>query len=107
MPTELERQQAWIGDAVLTLHVRRKILREDARIDGAKSVRMMSNQFLAAVGEPTAVEAQIGRVFEAGGLEAAFAWIDQHLMPMFDKQEEKRRRKAPAVFKRGRRDGVR
>jgi 23S rRNA maturation mini-RNase III len=89
----LLREEAWIGDAVLALYVRLKILREDGRLDGEKAVRMTSNQFLAAFGEPTAVEAAIGRVYTASGLEAAYAHIDERIMPLFAKQEEKRLRK--------------
>ncbi len=84
---------AWMGDAVLCLYARGKILREDGRLDGAKCVRMTSNQFLSAVGEPTKVEAAIGRVYEQEGLAAAFTWIDEHLMPVFMRQEENRERK--------------
>ncbi len=87
------RDQAWIGDAVLALYARLKILREDGRLDGEKAVRMSSNQFLAAFGEPTAVEAAIGRVFAAGGLDAAFVHIESTLIPLFTRQEEKRMRK--------------
>jgi hypothetical protein len=88
------REQAWIGDAVLALYVRLKILGEDGRLDGAKAIRMTSNGFLAAVGEPTAIEAQIGRAYSAGGLDEAFRHIEQRLLPLFEKQEEKRLRRA-------------
>jgi len=88
------REQAWIGDAVLALYARLKILREDGCLDGEKAVRMSSNQFLSALGEPTAVEAAIGRVYEKDGLDAAFAHIGSILMPLFAKQEEKRLRKS-------------
>jgi dsRNA-specific ribonuclease len=36
------------------------------------------------------VEAEIGRVYAADGLQAAFAWIEAKLMPAFDKREAKR-----------------
>jgi hypothetical protein len=88
------RDQAWIGDAVLALYARLKILREDGKLDGEKAVRMSSNQFLAALGEPTAVEAGIGRAFVKDGLAAAFAHIESTLIPLFTRQEEKRLRKA-------------
>jgi 23S rRNA maturation mini-RNase III len=87
-------EQAWIGDAVLSLYARSKILREDGRQDSAKLARMTSNQFLAALMEPTEAEAEIGRVYTARGLDAAFAWIEKRLMPLFEKQEENRRRRA-------------
>ncbi len=88
------REQAWIGDAVLALYVRLKILNEDGRLDGAKASRMTSNGFLAGVGEPTAVEADIGRAYSAGGLEAAFGHIEERLMPLYAKQAGKRLRQA-------------
>lgn len=90
----IERDQAWIGDAVLALYARLRILREDGSLDGEKAVRMSSNQFLSAAGEPTAVEAAIGRTFESDGLDAAFAHIERVLMPLFERQEEKRLRRA-------------
>jgi dsRNA-specific ribonuclease len=54
---------------------------------------MTSNQFLAATGEPSEVEAEIGRIYEKEGLEAAFRWIESRLMPVFARQEENRLRK--------------
>jgi dsRNA-specific ribonuclease len=86
-------EDAWIGDAVLALYARLKILREDGRVDGEKCQRLTSNQFLGTLGEPTKVEAQIGRVYTGEGLEAAFIWIDKHLLPLFHKQEENRKKK--------------
>jgi hypothetical protein len=100
-PAEVLRDQAWIGDAVLALYARLKILREDGKLDGPKSVRMSSNQFLAAFGEPTAVEAKIGRVFEKDGLAAAFAHIESTLIPLFTRQEENRLRKAGQSSREG------
>jgi hypothetical protein len=86
-------QEAWIGDAVLTLYARLKILREDGALDGPKSVRMTSNQFLATIGEPTKVEAELGRAFESEGLAGAFRLIEERLIPLFERQEDKRLRK--------------
>jgi hypothetical protein len=83
-------EEAWIGDAVLGLYARSRILRDGAAVDSAKLERMTSNRFLATLGEPSEVEAEIGREYEKGGLEAAFSWIEQKLMPLFDRQEEKR-----------------
>lgn len=88
------RAEAWIGDAALGLYVRLKILGEDGRLDGAKAIRMTSNGFLAGVGEPTAIEAEIGRAYSAGGLDEAFRHIERWLLPLFAKQEEKRLRRA-------------
>jgi hypothetical protein len=47
---------------------------------------MTSNRFLTAFGEPTRVEARIGRVYEEGGLSAAFALLDETILPLFKKQ---------------------
>lgn len=90
--SDLEKlqQEAWVGDAVLALYARSLILREDEVLDAAKCGRMTCNQFLSAWGEPTAVEARIGRVYEAEGLEGAFRWIESELLPLFRKQETKR-----------------
>jgi hypothetical protein len=85
-------KDAWLGDAVLCLYARWRILREDGRIEAAKCARMTSNQFLGAVGEASEVEARIGRVYAAEGLDAAFAWIERELMPVFERQESKRER---------------
>jgi dsRNA-specific ribonuclease len=87
-------EQAWIGDAVLSLYARSKILREDGRQDSAKFTRMTSNQFLGALMDPAQAEAEIGRIYQAQGLDAAFAWIEQHLLPLFERQEENRRYRA-------------
>jgi hypothetical protein len=86
-------EDAWIGDAVLALYARLKILREDGRVDGEKCKRLTSNQFLGSFGEPTRVEAKIGRVYAAAGLQAAFEWIDAQLLPLFEKQEENRKKR--------------
>ncbi|MEQ1947502.1 MAG: hypothetical protein ABL995_09945 [Bryobacteraceae bacterium] len=90
-------KEAWMGDAVLSLYVRAKILREDSAIDGPKAARMTSNQFLSALGEPSEVEAELGRVYERNGLEAAFVWIESRLLPTFDRQEAKRARRLPSA----------
>lgn len=89
-------EEAWIGDAVLSLYARRLILREDGAVNSAKLERMTSNRFLTAMGEPSEVEAEIGRAYEREGLDGAFAWIEQKLIPLFTRQEEKR-----SIAKRG------
>ncbi len=86
-------REAWIGDAVLSLYVRCRILREDGRIDAAKAERMTSNRFLSTAGEASEIEAEIGRRYQSAGLAAAFQWIEESLMPAFERQEAKRRRK--------------
>jgi dsRNA-specific ribonuclease len=98
MPKNAKREQilkdAWIGDAVLCLYARLKILREDNVTDGPKEMRMTSNQFLSGWAEPSETEAEIGKIYENEGLEAAFQWIEARLMPMFERQETKRLTKA-------------
>jgi hypothetical protein len=95
MPIDKDRVQseAWIGDAVLLLWARLQILQADGRLDGPKCIRMTSNQFLSALGEPTAVEAEIGRVYLQHGERAAFEWIESRIAPVFARQEENRLRR--------------
>ncbi len=84
------RQDAWVGDAVLELYVRSHILRLHGKVDAEMKTRFTCNQFLNCVGNPTEVEAGIGVIYQREGLEAAFAWIREHLEPLFLKQEAKR-----------------
>lgn len=85
------REQAWLGDAVLALYARRWILSNERKF-GGESVRtelfkrMTSNQFLASIGKPTEIEAELGRVYENEGLENAFAWLDEKVLPLYLKQ---------------------
>jgi dsRNA-specific ribonuclease len=86
------RNAAWIGDAVLGLFVREWILREHRALDGARLTAFTSNQFLSAFGNPTEVEAAIGRIYEKDGLAAAFSEIEARLLPVFLAQEKRRAR---------------
>jgi hypothetical protein len=79
-------EEAWVGDAVLCLYCRNRILKNDNALDGDKFIRMTSNQFLATFGAPSEVKSEIGRVSRDKGLEAAFAGIEAKLMPNFDKR---------------------
>lgn len=81
------QKDAWIGDAVLSLWVRLRILREDGALDGPKYARLTSNECLGLIAEPSETEARIGRAYAAGGLDHAFAWIEEHLLPLFEKRE--------------------
>lgn len=81
-----EREAAWVGDAVLALFARQFVLRERKAMDGEWFTRLTSNEFLSAFGQPTRVEAAIGKLYQEGGLEAAFAWMDGNLIPLFRKQ---------------------
>lgn len=78
-----EREEAWEGDAVLALYVRRWILQEKGVLDGEMFVRFTSNEFLKVKGNPTSVEAHIGRIYRETGLQAGFDWIEEHLLPHF------------------------
>ncbi len=92
-PLAREREDAWVGDAVLSLFARRWLLARDGKMHGERLVRMTCNQFLSALGNPTSVEARIGRMFEREGLAAAFAWLEAELVPLFEKQERNRSRR--------------
>ncbi len=73
-----------MGDAVLALYVREWILSFRGEIDGKLFIEFTSNQFLRLTGNATAVEAQIGRIYKAEGLQAAFAWIESELRPQME-----------------------
>jgi hypothetical protein len=82
------RAQAWIGDAVLALFVRDWLLTRTAPETSlaqrtALFELFVSNQFLSSFGEPTRVEAEIGRLYQSHGLSAAFASIEEKLLPRF------------------------
>jgi len=84
----LEREEAWIGDAVLALYMRKMILKEQGEMDGEMFIRCTSNDFLRNIGNATSVEAQIGRVYDEFGLQEAFDWIEHQLLPVFRVQEK-------------------
>lgn len=87
-----EQELAWVGDAVLALWAREQVLRERRRIDTEAFLHLTANRHLSGIGRPTRVEAEIGVVYRAEGLAAAFAYIEARLLPMFKKQEANRRR---------------
>ena len=87
---KIVQEQAWIGDAVLGLFAREWILREERKMDAEMFARMTSNHFLNSLGNPTQVEAKIGRIYEKEGLQKAFIYIERELIPLFLKQEKKR-----------------
>ncbi len=91
---QLKREQAWVGDAVLALFAREWILRQDDIKPGQRTeafIQMTGNQFLACVGEPTAIEAGIGKVYQSDGLQAAFNHIETTLLPLYLKQRNNRK----------------
>ena len=95
LPMDLaeNREKAWVGDAVLALYAREWILRERGKMDGALQAQMTSNDFLATIGNPTGLEAEIGVIYETEGLQAAFTWISHEILPAFLAQERNRARK--------------
>lgn len=93
MTEQEKRELAWIGDAVLALYARRWILKQTDILPGERIEafkQMTSNAFLACFGQPTAIEAEIGKVYEAEGLDASFGHIERLLLPMFLKQRTNR-----------------
>ena len=91
-PIRLQREQAWLGDAVLAVFARRWILEQHGSMDAGLFAGLTSNQFLSCIGNPTAVEARIGRAFQESGLDAAFDLIARELVPLFEKQLKNRSR---------------
>jgi dsRNA-specific ribonuclease len=91
---EQMRNDAWIGDAVLALFVRSWLLRTDQGENSKDRNRLfelwVSNQFLSSFGEPTSVEAAIGRAYASGGLTEAFTFIEENLLNRFVQTARKR-----------------
>jgi hypothetical protein len=87
---EEERELAWIGDAVLSIFAREHVLKRLGRIDTPAFLSLTSNAFLSALGRATRVEAEIGLVYQQEGLGAAFAYIEQRVMPLWNAQEARR-----------------
>jgi dsRNA-specific ribonuclease len=88
-PNTEERENAWLGDAVLSLFARAYILREGKGMNPRQLAAMTSNQFLSCFGNPTQVEADLGALYQEQGLEATFAKIEAELLPLFRKQWQK------------------
>jgi dsRNA-specific ribonuclease len=86
-PEERLRNDAWIGDAVLALFARSWLLQigqtENSKDRNRLFELWVSNQFLSSFGEPTSVEAAIGRAYASGGLAAAFTFIEANLLKRF------------------------
>ena len=93
-PEEQMRNDAWIGDAVLALFARSWLLRtaqgESPKDRNRLFELWVSNHFLASFGEPTSVEAAIGRAYASGGLPAAFTFIEENLLNRFVQTARKR-----------------
>ncbi len=87
-----EQELAWIGDAVLGLWARERVLRERGGIDTTAFRELTANEYLQGIARPTRVEAEIGLVYQRDGLAAAFAYMEARLLPTFAKQAANRRR---------------
>jgi len=79
---------------VLALFAREWILRDGKGVDAERFTRMTSNQSLGNLGNPTEIEARIGRCYQESGLSAAFGMVERELLPAFLNQEANRLRKA-------------
>ena len=87
----IEREEAWIGDAVLCLFARQYILRTTGAMDPGEFTALTCNAFLSAFGPPTGVESRIGQIYRNEGLSAAFAHIEKEFLPLYLKQKKNRR----------------
>ena len=87
-----EQELAWIGDAVLALFAREHVLQRLGKIDTEAFLSLTRNHFLAAIGRPTRIEAEIGLIYDTSGLKAAFEYIESRLIPTWNLQEAKRLR---------------
>ena len=99
------RELAWIGDAVLALMARNWILEQpDIPVEDRKDVfvALTSNSFLGSIGDPTGVEAHIGITYRDGGFEAASAYFNDIILPLFKAQDANRRKMSPGA-RRGKR----
>jgi len=85
-----EQDLAWVGDAVLALWARDKILREQGSLNTERFLQLSSNHFLQSIGRPTRIEAEFGVVYQREGLQAAFQYIEARVMPVFRRQEARR-----------------
>jgi dsRNA-specific ribonuclease len=83
--------EAWVGDAALELVARRWILQQHGKVDGEQLRQLTENSFLACFGPPTAVEAQIGRLFSSGGIQAVETYFADTILPTFQRQQRRRR----------------
>ena len=86
LPIERVRGYAWVGDAMLALFMRAKILEKCGQIDTQRFVSVTSNQFLSSFGSPTRVEAQIGILREREGEAAAMSYSEREIWPRAQKQ---------------------
>jgi len=83
------RDEAWIGDAVLSLYLRQLLLESQvvpASVRTEVFKYFSSNAFLNSFGRPTAMEAEIGSIYLEDGLESAFQFIELKYLPVMKRQ---------------------
>ena len=80
-PKEIEKAEAWLGDAVLALLTRDWLIKTLDSTDGDLQGLITSNHFLSRFGPPTAVEAALGRLWRDHGYAAAEAEFRQKFLP--------------------------
>jgi len=89
------KDDAWLGDAVLALWARQWLLDSPppSRLTRQELfLRLTTNEFLQGLGDPTAVEARIGRIYRQEGLSGAFDWLETAVKPLFLNQLNKHER---------------
>lgn len=79
--TPEDRELAWIGDAALALVAREWILEKGRGLDGDFHKVVTSNDFLRNFGHPTKVEAELGVLFQKGGVDAVRTRFREQLLP--------------------------
>jgi hypothetical protein len=84
---------AWLGDSVLGLFMRMLLLHNSipqGKTRGDLFTQITSNQFLSGFGNPTEVEAHIGRIFNEQGILGAFQYIETEIYPVLRRQLKNR-----------------
>ena len=77
----MEKAEAWLGDAVLALLVRDWLINALGSTDGDLQGLVTSNQFLSRFGQPTAVEASLGRLWRDQGYAAVESEFRKNFLP--------------------------
>ena len=100
MKSDKNKDLAWVGDAVLALYTREWLMKEPRDPDFTRQERFTfftSNAFLNNLAEPTAAEAEIGKVYQKKGLAAAFEYIETTMVPLYRKQLSNQRKRKRAL----------
>jgi dsRNA-specific ribonuclease len=103
MEEHIRRELAWVGDAVLALIAREWILDQQDILERDRTecfVSLTSNQFLSQFGEPTTIEASIGKRYQNDGLQSTRVWFESELVPVFKKSRTNRMKASKGQKKR-------